>query len=220
MRRRVVAIAVVAAAIAAAIVPVPRAFVERWYSERLFAALQRALTPFSNLVPIALFDVLLLAAFAAFAVAMYRCVQRRGWRRGCLALGARTVVVTSLVYLVFLATWGLNYRRVPLIEKLDYDTARISGARVRALGDTTIAGLNENYAAAHSTPTSLDRLAFAFHETQARLGSRWSIVPARPKQTLLGGYFHQTSISGMTDPFLLETLVAPDLLDVERPFVI
>jgi len=27
-------------------------------------------------------------------------------------------------------------------------------------------------------------------------------------------------VSGMTDPFFLETLVAPDLLDVERPFVL
>jgi len=45
-------------------------------------------------------------------------------------------------------------------------------------------------------------------------------VPGRPKPTLLGGYFHQVSVAGMTDPFLLETLIAPDLLDVERPFVI
>jgi len=46
------------------------------------------------------------------------------------------------------------------------------------------------------------------------------IVPGRPKDTLLGGYFHYTAIAGMTDPFFLETLIAPDLIDVERPFVI
>ena len=45
-------------------------------------------------------------------------------------------------------------------------------------------------------------------------------MPGRPKPTLLGGYFHETAVAGMTDPFLLETLIAPDLLDVERPFVV
>ena len=45
-------------------------------------------------------------------------------------------------------------------------------------------------------------------------------MPGRPEATLLGGYFHQAAIAGMTDPFFLETLIAPDLLDVERPFVI
>ena len=45
-------------------------------------------------------------------------------------------------------------------------------------------------------------------------------MTGRPKPTLLGGYFHKASIAGMTDPFFLETLLAPDLLDVERPFVI
>ena len=52
------------------------------------------------------------------------------------------------------------------------------------------------------------------------LGATRPVVTGRPKQTLLGGYFHKTAVAGMTDPFLLETLIAPDLLDVERPFVI
>ena len=64
------------------------------------------------------------------------------------------------------------------------------------------------------------RLASAFHDAQTALRMPRPIVPGRPKSTLLGGYFHDAAIAGMTDPFALETLLAPDLLDVERPFVI
>src|SRR4029078_7316745 len=79
---RTAGIAVVAAASAAAIVPTPRAFVERWYSSGLFPVLQRALTACSNLVPIALFDVLCLAALCVAAVSLMRAIRARGWRRG------------------------------------------------------------------------------------------------------------------------------------------
>jgi hypothetical protein len=121
---------------------------------------------------------------------------------------------------VFLATWGLNYRRVPLTEKLVFDVARITPAAARELGDRAAATLNRLYGPAHASPTSLDALASDFHDALRALGGATSIVPGRPKQTLLGEYFHQTSVAGMTDPFFLETLIAPDLLDVERPFVI
>jgi hypothetical protein len=60
----------------------------------------------------------------------------------------------------------------------------------------------------------------AFQDAVRALGATRPVVAGRPKPTLLGGYFHQTAVAGMTDPFLLETLIAPDLLDVERPFVI
>src|SRR6185436_1863183 len=124
------------------------------------------------------------------------------------------------LYLVFLATWGLNYRRVPLADKLVFDAARVTPEAAASLAVRAIASLNRLYLAAHAAETPLPALALAFHDAQRALGSPRVIVPGRPKDTLLGGYFHYTAIAGMTDPFLLETLVAPDLIDVERPFVI
>jgi hypothetical protein len=43
---------------------------------------------------------------------------------------------------------------------------------------------------------------------------------ARPKHTVLDWYFRRAAVSGMTDPFLLEILVASDVLPFERPFVV
>ena len=212
--------AVCALALAGALVPIPDWLVERWYSVGLYPVLQRVLTSASNLVPFALFDVMWVATAAVFAAVCYRCIHTAGWRAGALRLGGLTVRAVAVLYLLFLSTWGLNYRRVPLIDKLAYDPERITAAAAVQLGDDNAATLNSLYASAHASTESVTSLAAAFQDAVKSLGARRPIVPGRPKPTLLGGYFHQVSVAGMTDPFLLETLIAPDLLDVERPFVI
>jgi hypothetical protein len=212
-------ILVFALAAAAALLPLPAPFVERWYSLAIYPPLQRILTSASNLVPFALFDAVWIGAIAAAAVFARRAIVSLGWGRGALRFAVGLARAGAVVYLVFLATWGLNYRRLPMFEKVAFDPSRVNRAASAALGDWAVRELNANYAAAHASPIPVDRLSAAFEDTLQSLRAP-SIVAGRPKPTLLGWYFHQTSIAGMTDPFLLETLLAPDLLDVERPFVI
>lgn len=220
MIRRVAWGAVYAFALAGALAPLPAPIVERWYSQGIYPLLQRILTPASNTVPLALFDVLWVAAVAACAIAGYRCIRTAGWRTGGLRLALTAARAAAVVYLIFLSTWGLNYRRVPLIDKVAFDPERVTRAAASRLGEENAATLNTLYARAHQAPESLASLAVAFEDALRALGATRPVVPGRPKPTLLGGYFHEVSVAGMTDPFLLETLIAPDLLDVERPFVI
>jgi hypothetical protein len=208
-----------AVAVAAALVPLPAAEVERWYSHGVFPPLQRTLTTVSNVVPFALFDVLWIGTIATLAVLVRRQVHAHGWRGGLMRTAGAVARAAVVAYLAFLAAWGLNYRRVPMFEKVRFDPDRITSEATNALGDWAVAELNADYGRAHAAPIPLDRLRDAFLEVHVALGGR-PIVAGRPKPTLLGWYFHQASIAGMTDPFLLETMVAPDLLDVERPFVI
>jgi Protein of unknown function (DUF3810) len=211
---------VIVAAAAAAVLPLPPALVERWYSSLIYPVIQRVITPASNLVPFAIFDVLCGAALCALAVTAYRCVRRLGGRRGAVRLAGIAIVCAAAAYLVFLATWGLNYRRMAIVDKVVFDPSRIGHVATRDLGETNAALLNRLHASAHRSTLSLDTLAADFNLTIQRMGARAGIAYGRPKETLLGGYFHEISVAGMTDPFFLETLVAPDLFDVERPFVI
>jgi hypothetical protein len=219
MIRRAFWAAIVALAIAAALVPLPADLVERWYSRGLFPRLQQPLTLISNLVPFALFDALWIGAVAATAVLVFRS-RRFGWIKGALHVAIVLTCAGAAAYLLFLATWGLNYRRVPLTEKLVFDEARITEDALAALGDRAVATLNADYADAHRRPLSRARLYASFIDAHHRLSGSWMRVTGTPKPTLLGWYFHKASIAGMTDPFFLETLLAPDLLDVELPFVI
>jgi hypothetical protein len=220
MSRRIRWGATYALALAGALLPIPSWLVERWYSLGIYPIIQHVLTSASNLVPFPVFDVLWVTVAAAGAAVTYRCIRAAGWRAGGLRLAVLTTRTVAVAYLAFLGTWGLNYRRAPLIEKLAFDPARVTRAAAARLGDDNAATLNTLYARAHESPASLPSLAAAFQDAVRSLGATRSVVPGRPKPTLLGGYFHEVSVAGMTDPFFLETLIAPDLLDVERPFVI
>lgn len=206
--------------LAGALAPIPSWLVERWYSAGVYPRLQRVLTSASNLAPFALFDVVWVVAVAVLGAAAYRRIRTDGWRTGGFRLAMLAVRAAAVGYLAFLALWGLNYRRMPLIEKLAFEPERITHAAASRLGDINAETMNRLYAEAHGSAGSMASLAAAFQSAVRSLGAARPIVPGRPKATLLGGYFHQTAVAGMTDPFLLETLIAPDLLDVERPFVI
>jgi hypothetical protein len=219
MMRRVAWGLVFGLAVVAAVAPLPAGAVERWYSAGFFLFLQRILTSVSNLFPLSLFDLLLIGAIAAVVVIARRRFIALGWARGTARLGIDLAKGAAVVYLLFLFAWGLNYRRVPMFEKVVFEPSRITPDANLALGEWAVRELNAQYAGAHTGTVSMDRLRSDFDAALAALGGR-PIVHGRPKQTLLGWYFHKASIAGMTDPFLLETMLAPDLLDVERPFVI
>ncbi len=216
------------AAVVVLVVPLPAAAVERLYSNAAFPSLQRGLTRLSNLVPFALFDLLLIAAIAWVAVATARDLmgaRRRGWTPAVMRVAGRTATVAAAAYLVFLATWGLNYRRQPISSRVQFEAARISPEAALALAYETVGRVNALYDAAHRDgslpPATLDRgLAAAFAHAQRDLGVTTRFEPARPKRTLLDGYFRRAGVAGMTDPYFLETLVASDLLAIERPMVV
>jgi hypothetical protein len=212
-------------AVALLLVPLPAPSIEQLYSQTLFPRLQSTLTSTSNLTSLAWFDVLLLVTSGAVVVLSVFDLKTLGAGRGCLRIVMRAATVGSLAYLAFLATWGLNYRRQPLRERLPYDAARVSAETATALARDTVAQLNTLYAAAHRAgwqePLVVDQgLATAFHQAALRLGLPGDTVVGRPKNTILDLYFRRAGVAGMTDPYLLETLVASDVLPFERPSVI
>jgi hypothetical protein len=213
-------LSVILLALAAALLPLPETAVERWYSTGLYPRLQRVVTSISNLIPLALLDIGA-AILIAIAVAQFVRRARRTGARSALRLGVRDLAVTAAVlYLVFLGMWGFNYRRLPLERKIDYDEARITRESAIRLAREAIRLVNAQHEAAHRTAADDTALAAAFADAQRILGSRSQATIGLPKTSVLGVYFRRAAIDGMTDPFFLEIMLNPDLLPVERPFVI
>jgi Protein of unknown function (DUF3810) len=217
--------AVVAAGIAAA-VPIPSALVEAWFSTGIYPRIQRVVTPVSNLMPIAWLDVLSLAAAAWLAWAWWRALRRDGTPRlpRVAQTAAGTLFVAACCYLVFLALWGFNYRRVSMSARLALETDQPVTADVATLGRDVATRLNGLYAPAHNsgfreTTWRNARLRAAFDEVQAHLVDGPPAVPGRLKHTLFGPFFRWTGVDGMINPFGLEVLANPDLLAFEQPFV-
>jgi hypothetical protein len=221
---------IVALAIAGALVPIPAAWVERAYSSGVFPFVQAIVTRISNLARFSLFDALVIVAALWWTVGGIRDIARRGdsYRRPrarpFLSIAGRTLTLAAAAYLAFILLWGLNYRRVPLIEKMAFDRERVTTDAASALMVRTVDRLNELYEDAHrhvwtATRRTDPALAAAFATARPLVGASARTVPGRPKATLFDWYFRRASIAGMTDPYFLETLVASDLLLVERPYV-
>lgn len=218
---------VLAAAVTAGAAPVRADIVERWFSAGFYPVVQRQLTPLSNAVPFAVFDLLTIAAAAATVAVLAHGARRawreRRWRPAGAAVG-RVLTGAALAYLTFLVVWGLNYRRIPIGERIVLADEAPGAEALRALAGRTVEQLNTLHAGAHEHGWEVEPwrdagLVAAFASVQRLLSDAPPARPGRLKGSIYGPYFRWASVDGMINPFALEVLGNPDLLPFERPFV-
>jgi hypothetical protein len=207
-------------AIAAFFVPIPASWVEQVYWRRLYLSFQPVLTFLSNASHVAFLDIAVAIGLAAFVTRTVRDWRARGSRSASLSALGRLATTAAIVYVLFLVTWGLNYRRAPLEAKLDFDRSRIQQTDAVRLATLAIERLNAGYAVAHASVFRPDVLQRSFAEAQVLLGSSRTAQTGRPKRSLAGLYFRYAAIDGMTVPVFLEIILNPDILPVERPSVL
>ena len=218
-------------AILLAVLPLPSWAIERLFSNGFFPFVQGGLTGLSNLVPFALFDALAIAVIGWWIWCLGRDLRRYRRSTGGTWTGvfincvSRTLTIAATLYVVFLITWGLNYRRAPLADRLLIDEEQLTADAAQRLVLLAVQEVNALYG--RPTPRSalpgsaVDPTLPGGIRIELRKRSRSRTArPARPKRTLLDPYFSSAGVAGMTDPYFLETLVASDLLPIERPFVI
>ena len=218
-------LALVTTAIVAALVPIPSSTVERFYSAGFYQAIQPALTSLSNRFQFPLFDAALVALVAAWtALAAHDFARQPKASHVARRLVIRTATWAAAGYLIFLVAWGLNYRRLRLIETLPFDASRMTDESVEQAMTTAARRLNALYQPGRDGEQpggAIDpTLTGAMQQALTDIGRTHRLVPGRPKRTLLDPYFRRAGVDGMTDPFFLETLIATDVLPFERPQVI
>jgi hypothetical protein len=125
--------------------PALPAAVDRLYSTRLYPALQPAVTSFSNLLPFALLDVLIITTAASWLGLAVRDLRRADRWRAVGRAGTRTITWAGAAYLAFLVLWGFNYRRERLVERLPFDAARVTPEAVTRAARLAADRANELY---------------------------------------------------------------------------
>jgi Protein of unknown function (DUF3810) len=208
------ALAVVAVALAVA--PLPAPAIEQWYSRGIYPPLQSLLTGASNLIKIALLD---LAAGALFAVAVLRLCRVTGWRARLRWTVTRVVVTSLVIYILFVLLWGLNYRRERLEARVVFEPSRVTKEALARFANDAIMRANTGHPSAHAMSLDVSALERTFNEAVLTLGAPQPVRVGVPKWSLLSHYFRRAAIDGMTNPLFLEIILNPELLDVERPFV-
>lgn len=215
-RRRWAPYVLAAAAVALWLVPLPSPIVERWYSRGLYPVWQNVATLAGNFVPMALFDVLLVALVVLVIVKLVRARRSRSWR----AAAERLLLIAALLAIWFQAAWGLNYRRVPIAQRMGMEDAR---STPESLDRFALAVAAEAAASApdldRETPVTPARmiaeLSSGFERAQRRIGLTRLARAGRPKYSLLDPYFRWSAIDGLTNPFIPETIVVSGLVPAE-----
>jgi hypothetical protein len=225
---RLVQLAFVLLAAGAALLPLPPHLVERYFAHGFYPRVQPVLTSWSNETGVALFDFVVGTLGLVVIVSIWRAVlrgRRTGSVRPLFQAMFGVITVAAITYVWFLLAWGLNYSRPPLEATLGYDASRVSPAAILALAERATGEVNRTHAAGHAAgfPAAGEipaALVAAMHDVERRLGRPGSTTPSRPKRTLLGAFFRASGVDGMHGPFLLETLLNPDLTPPERPAVL
>lgn len=206
--------------------------VDTFYSRGVYRIGQPFLTTLSNLTPWTWLDVFAAVALALTVrrgVLLVRTVRTAGWWPGVAELLKRSLRATGVVLGIFCLFWGLNYRRTPLgralvAEQVTAVAPEPSVEELRALVIDAAALAARTRVDARQSLLSYEEVAAAlpgpFNTALARLRRPPLTVPGRPKYTVLTPFFTRAGVTGMVDPFALESLVHPDLLPFERPFVL
>jgi hypothetical protein len=173
--------------------------------------------------------VVVLAGVAVAIVKVWRNIARM--RRGRFGIPLLHMLfgiagLAGLYALWFYGGWGWGYDRAPLQTRVVYDASRLTPANVDALRRRAVAELNRLAPLAHGLevdaprgePLGFELLRNAWLPVVQRLGDRWTPAVGAAKPTLAGFFMDKNGTSGFTNPFTLETQLAPDLLWFERPF--
>jgi hypothetical protein len=223
-------ILVIAAAAAVKWANPPAGWIERSYSNGAYPAIDTAVRALTGPLPFTLGDALFFASLVGLIVWWVWRLRAAGAGRRlrtALFLGLRTVVAAAFIFVWFAASWGFNYERIPLAEKIPVHNERTNEDSVTAFAEHVVDRLNARAAGAHREiltrhPSDASNAALLypqFSKVIARLGDRAAFAPPRVKSTIFQGLFEASATSGFTDPWTHEVNLDATSFDFERPAI-
>ena len=114
--------------------------VEYFYSRGIYSPLTKIISAVSGIFPFGLGQVTAPILLILALVWFVRSFSRGGFRKFLLALAS----AISIVFFIFIFSWGLNYNRLPLGEALDWQYGSVRQEDLRALSEHLVGALNES----------------------------------------------------------------------------
>ena len=205
------------------------AWVELAYARGFYPKVAWAMRAVSGRVGVALIELVLLALVLQAARALLGVVRGRARLSTCMARGAAWV---AGLWLVFLAVWGLNYQRPPLLELTVWPEPERSAAALDELCAHHLRAANALRAGLAEDEQGFPALTLPLDEMLAGMQQGYRELPALPeelarawaqpstglKTPLLGRLFSWVGITGIFVPFTGEPCLNPTLPVVDLLF--
>ena len=211
-------------------VPIPAEIVENFYSQDMYPWLQNIFTGGTNFLPFSALDaiVIVMALAVLFRLRrLYYVARQRGIFDAIWEMARRVIRTVAILVILFFWAWGFNYRRQPLDSQLPRGSVNrpsIEALQAAIVESNALAGRlrpGVTNGPALSFDQVADRLLTPLNAALKHLGRPQLSREGHPKFSLvLTPFFTSAGITGMLNPLALETIVHPDLLPFERPFVL
>jgi hypothetical protein len=190
----------------------PANWVENAYAGPVYPVVSRLVAWIADAVPFSWLDA---AILAAIAILIYS-VKHRSAR---LLVGA-----VSIAYLWSFWTWGLNYHRVGLEDRLDLKEVETSGDEIDQFAAMAAAELNRLWPIVSEIPANeqtVGQLASSrVQRVVADVGAaEWPAAERMKRSIMADWWFRFAGVDGMFNPLVHEPIVSSGLLSFELPFV-
>jgi hypothetical protein len=191
----------------------PAGIVERVYSRSVFPTISHMFGLFADAVSFSWLDVFLPGGL----ILLIYGVRKRRWK---LLAGA-----VSFFYLWFFWTWGLNYHRPLLTERLGLQTSGWTDPDLRQFAETAAREINRLWPMAAEAPLSRAEIAELASARVARVvfridGTDWRTASRLKRSVLLERWYKMAGVDGMFNPFGHEPLVIAGPYPFELPFLV
>lgn len=186
----------VAAALGPVVWGVSLCIPSRWVEAQFATGVGQAIAGWQGAVfgrlPVSAVELVVVGGGAVALVRTVRALFRLGRMAAIRYALPRLLAGVSLTYAIFVAVWGLNYRRPPLIGAFGFPTGAPTAAEVRALAEATVAAANaaresvaEDAGGVAILAGSVDDVFVRAQLAYARAGVRWPFLageygPAKP----------------------------------------
>jgi Protein of unknown function (DUF3810) len=192
---------------------------ESWYSKGLYPVIASLFSAISGLFPFSLWDIFW-ALFVLFALFTLGRVILRKLKPGRFLL--RTLQVAAILYSFFYLSWGFNYFRLPIENRLHWnrqiDKTDIFPDVLDSLISSANASRIEYPATDYPTIDSLVEASYRDHATA--FGYSYPNGSRRAKTMTFTSFFAKSGVSGYFGPFFNEVHLNGKLLPTEYPFVL
>ncbi len=190
----------------------PPSVVENWYARRVFPIISTLAGRTADAVSFSWLDV----AIPLLVVLTIVLIRKRRWQW--------LFNVAAVLYLIFFWSWGLNYHRMPLASKLQFDASRTNPDAIEQFAKRAAGEINRLYLEKQKNPYDEIRIRDEAARRVSRVvevidGAEWPAAHRIKVSWVANPWLRVAGIDGVFNPIGHEPLINNSLLDIERPFV-
>ncbi|HEY9062583.1 MAG TPA: DUF3810 domain-containing protein [Pseudobacteroides sp.] len=209
--------------------------IEKYYSNLLGKKIIQLLSAITGLLPVSLMEFLVigLILYILYNIStfVYRLTKAKGRRKQVVAgFFKKVFVFVSIIYIIFIVGWALNYNRYPFSRIASYNTGNVNIDELVEVCDKLIGQTNELRLEVREDEKGIMFLekgkdkalstAYQGYEELAKTYPEFIGDYGRPKGLLFSKVLSLQGLGGIYCPFTGEANVNMDMPDSSIPFVI